>query len=234
VVERLSQVLNYSGVQLSEDSASRFFICGKRFELFPATGKENSRGAKGWIYPEAPHFSSLKGSMITFLLISLICLVILSISMLFDHGGGHDALVADHDHDSSIVSVQSFLLFGVGFGAAGSLAKSYGFGLTMTVLIGCMFGVVIAIVGYWILRKLKASESDSTPSMEEVVGCIGTVIIRILPESFGEVIVTTHGRSQTYRAISREVILEGTRVRVLHVVGHDVVVESAPILSEVK
>jgi len=168
--------------------------------------------------------------MLTFLLIGALSFGFLILSLLAGHDDVHNALQADHGHGdgSTIWSLQSLFLFGTGIGAVGAIAESYGFGVSASVAIGSFFGAFLAYVGFRVMKALKSTESDSTPSLSDAIGSYGHVVSIINENGYGEVAVVVHGRQQTYRALCDTRARVNDLIRVVAIRGHDVVVEIEP------
>ncbi|MEK7584530.1 MAG: hypothetical protein AAB490_04755, partial [Patescibacteria group bacterium] len=71
----------------------------------------------------------------------------------FGHGdvdaGGMDHGADGHGSAPSVFSIRTFMLFGVGFGAAGAIAKHSGYTVLGASLWGILLGVVMAAIGYF-------------------------------------------------------------------------------------
>lgn len=167
-------------------------------------------------------------SLFTFLVIGWGSLILLGLSSILDLDDHHSAQAHDHGL-GSFLSMQSFLLFGVGFGNVGAVGLAYGHSTTESMLLGVIFGVFLGVIGMRLMKVLKSTESDSTPRLEKIIGYTGTVVQEIPSNAnggFGEVVVNFHGQSRHLRArtSSTTTIPRGTTVKIVGLSGNDIFV----------
>lgn len=159
--------------------------------------------------------------MIGFLLIALGCAALLSVTFLLGFDDHHSAQTHDHGV-GSFLSVQSLLLFGIGFGSVGAVGRSYDLSTTQAMVSGVIFGIFLGGVGVKLTTLLRRGESDSTPSMSGLVGQLAVSVGEIHPESYGEIRLMHLGKAETFRATCDRSIPGNSAVRIDRVHGHDV------------
>jgi membrane protein implicated in regulation of membrane protease activity len=161
--------------------------------------------------------------MITFLVIGWGSLVLLILSSFLNIDDHHSAQAHDHGL-GSVLSIQSLLLFGIGFGNVGAIGLSYGRTVTESMGLGVVFGLLLGVLGMQMMKALKGTESDSTQSLSGIVNYSGRVTHPITPSEPGEVQVLYQGRTRFIRAYAEEVIPIGKQVKITATSGGDVYV----------
>lgn len=150
--------------------------------------------------------------MVTFLIISVVGLVILAASFFLE--GVFD--VFDLDFGDGYFSATSLSAFVAAFGLGGVVAIS-GFDATTGSAIGTGFLtglLVFAVVGA-VTRLLRKEYSEGAPSSRTIVGVQGTVVTPIVGDSYGEVSLSHGGHLTKMGAIADNDIPRGARVRVV-------------------
>lgn len=169
--------------------------------------------------------------MLIFVAIAITGCIILVISALF---GDHDHEVHVEAHDVGLgehpspFSLRVISLFLTAFGAAGAMARVYGFGYTMASGIGTAAGLVVGFAGYKLIVFFMAQQATSLVETEDMVGAVGQVSVAIPAGSVGQVHVVVKEKRMypTARAASpEEAIGEGTQVKIVRSTGNMVYVE---------
>lgn len=157
------------------------------------------------------------------------------ISMAFgmDHGevgGGHDD--GGHDGDgggfmTDLFTLRNIFLFGVGFGALGSIANAYGAGPLLSSLAGVGAGLLMAVFGAWLFRLLREQQANTVTSLDTLVGKSARVVTTIPKGGRGEISTTNDlGVNVTLAAQSSDdAILENANVVIQSVVGNTATVK---------
>jgi membrane protein implicated in regulation of membrane protease activity len=179
--------------------------------------------------------------MLVFLSIAIAFFIIMTFGFIFghDHDLSHDHDIS-HDHDAghdgggntpaiSIFSSRVLATFGMGFGAAGAIARSYGCDYLISSLWGVGFGTVLGGLMYLVLKMFYAQQASSEIPTSAAVGRVGAVTVGIEGDRLGEVSVSVNDQSLTYTASSKDgtSLPKGQTVRVAAVVGDRLVVEKA-------
>lgn len=130
-----------------------------------------------------------------------------------DHGGGQ------------VISWTTLSGFTLAFGAVGSLMLGAGYSIAAATLSGALAGLVLGAGFFFLMRLFSLLKEDNTFQIANCVGKIGTAYIRIpaSPGTGGQVQVVAQSRMVTLAAISDQEIASGERVKVLEVIGHDLV-----------
>jgi len=173
-----------------------------------------------------------------------VALVGLSLSILsFMFGGGaEDAdfhLDADHIDASHIdggngvtlstlFSLRNFLLFLVGFGAAGAEAVNAGYNAWQASGFGLVGGVVLAILGLFFYRAIGKQQGNSAPRLAALVGKNASVITGIPLNGYGEIRMNNEfGTAVTLPAQSKDgAISSGSTVEVTDIVANVAMVKA--------
>src|SRR3989344_1271689 len=178
--------------------------------------------------------------MITFLAIAAGCGIFFLFSLFFggdgdgDIGDGDvDASGMDHDVDGhgsgpSVFSIRTFMLFGVGFGAAGAIAKHSGYTVLGASLWGVLLGVVMAAIGYFFIVALMFQQSSTISNPKKLIGKNGRITVAITESSLGEIeTVDEHGTGTTLLARSETgtSINAGAAISIVDVVGSQAIVK---------
>lgn len=126
------------------------------------------------------------------------------------------------DGDSGIFSIKPLTGFFLGFGWSGGLALDNGLGMIAATLIallagGGLMGIIVAM-----FRMIRSLRSDGTMRIDDALNATGTVYITLPPlkAAGGQVVVSFHGRQETFAAlnVSERIIPSGDRVRVIQIV----------------
>jgi len=157
--------------------------------------------------------------MTTYLMISIFAATLFLITLVFDFDHGHDI---DHEH-GGFLSMRAALLFGVGFGAGGTLAmQMFGIGAFPASLAGLALGVISAMVGIKTVRLFMAQESDSTVSLRAIIDCVGYVTVPITINGIGQIVVTdSSGATHYVSARATGPYAMGEAVRIVALIGTD-------------
>lgn len=161
----------------------------------------------------------------TFLIIGIVCVigfVILSAFGHDDHGtDGGDGLTSD------ILSLRNLLLFGTGFGAAGSLVTHLGFGPIWATAAGLLVGVVMVILTVLFFRSVRSQQSNSVTSLKDLAGKAGFVTSRIPEGGLGEISIRNVQGTQVHLCAQSQggEILSGTQVEIVEIVGDRAIVK---------
>lgn len=168
--------------------------------------------------------------MLIFGSIAIAFFIIMVGGFLFGHD--HDAA---HDHgfdhgDAATISIFSMKVvatFGMGFGAAGTIASYYHQDTLISSLIGVVSGFVLASVMWLFLNMLSKQQSTSLVETNTLVGQTGTVTIAIEKNGSGEVAISAAGNYGTYsaRSLSAKSIAKGKSIRVIQTSGSLLLVE---------
>ncbi|HWL54872.1 MAG TPA: hypothetical protein VNQ90_20685 [Chthoniobacteraceae bacterium] len=130
-----------------------------------------------------------------------------------DHGGGQ------------VISWTTLSGFTLAFGAVGSLMLGAGYSIVVATLCGALAGLALGAIFLFLMRMFSLLKEDNTFQIANCVGKVGTAYIRIpaSPGTGGQVQVVAQSRMVTLAAISDHEIASGERVKVLEVIGHDLV-----------
>src|SRR5437867_1740950 len=177
--------------------------------------------------------------MLIFIALAVGSFVLIAGSFLFghDHDADHHVDIAhaaggsDVDHDGepaiSFFSMKVLATLTMGFGAAGAIAHTYGSDYLISSLWGLGTGIVLSLGMYLMLKVIYKQQSSSLVQTSSAIGQIGTVTIPIDSNALGEVSLDISGRYMTYlaKSSSRNAIAKGRSVKVVDVVGSELVVE---------
>lgn len=149
------------------------------------------------------------------------------IDVSFDGDGGSDAL--DHSGAMHLLSIRNVIYFMLGFGWSGisfhrAIENQYLLGL-VSILTGCAFVAIFL----FLFRQMMRLESNGAFDINDSVGKICQVYMRIPPDGTGKVQVSFNGSIQELDARSNapDPIPSGAKVRVTAVVGRVLIVEEA-------
>jgi len=136
-----------------------------------------------------------------FLTIAVVAAVMFLASLLFgDHGDIGDVGGFDHGHGhDSHFSIQSLLLFCIGFGASGAIVRAEGGDTNVAVIAGLIFGVAAVFGGSKITKFFQRQEGDSTLRADDLKGAKGYVTMEIPASGCGEVLITDRRGLHVYR-----------------------------------
>lgn len=101
-----------------------------------------------------------------------------------DHDFDHDA---DHDYPLQILSVRTALAFFTGLGAVGGTLRAYYFPHFLAIGGGFIAGLILALIAAFFMHWLKNQQRNSSWSLAQTEGQIGTVVERIPPGGVGRV-----------------------------------------------
>lgn len=140
------------------------------------------------------------------------------------HGGDiHDGDAPDHHDGPRVFSIRNFALFGMGFGATGTIATQAGCSTVEASLWGASTGVVMVWLIYMLYKMLYSQQASSISNLENIRNRPGVVSIRIPENGIGEVQTKNeYGVTVTVTAqsVSGEIPV-GTKVFILSFVsGH--------------
>ena len=91
-------------------------------------------------------------------------------------------------------------------------------------IVGGVVVTALVLLGLLLTRALQGSEDQAEPATEEMVGSLGTVVIRIPDDGRGEVTITQPGQFRRVAAQAEAAISEGTTVVVVDVASPEAVV----------
>lgn len=150
-------------------------------------------------------------------------LTLLLIGLLF--GGDHDFDVGDVAPEFLNVKVLGTFL--TVFGAGGLYASSSGYSDIGAAAAGGVAGTLAAVVVAGLLRLLAAQQASSHVEVDEFLGALATVTVRIGAQP-GEIsVITAGGQQHTFvaQAIDNLIIPTGRMVRIVQMSGEYVFVE---------
>ena len=113
-----------------------------------------------------------------------------ALSSVFGHDdGGADAGdgVTHGDNGPSLLSLRNLLLFGIGFGAAGSVATHLGYSLMLASSAGAAFGVVVTFLGLMFYRAIGRQQATSNTNTQKLIGRKAVVTTQIPLGRLGQV-----------------------------------------------
>jgi membrane protein implicated in regulation of membrane protease activity len=176
--------------------------------------------------------------VLIFLAIAIGSFILIAGSFLFGHdhdtdhgdvGHGGDAHDIGHDMEPTIsfFSLKVIATLTMGFGAAGAIARLYGANYLIASLIGLGVGVVLSLLMYFLLDIIYKQQSSSLVQTSSAIGQTGIVQTGITPDGRGEVSLNVSGQYMTYvaKSVASKSIPKGRTVRVVSVVGSELVVE---------
>lgn len=142
-------------------------------------------------------------------------------------GGVFDWLNVDLDLGG--VSLLPILLGFVAMFGVGGLFGTEGLGMEAAPasLVGAATGAVGSLVVFLVFRGLRSAEAPGATQSESLIGEIGQVTVGIAPGGYGTVVVRFDGAPMQRRATADVAIPSGRRVRIVALVGGDLVV--APV-----
>lgn len=129
--------------------------------------------------------------------------------------GGHGAF-------SGVFSVTTLSGFALGFGTVGSILMGADQSIFVAALGGAASGGGVGFIFYLLMRLMNTLKEDNTFKIESCIGQIGTAYIHIPAKApGGQVQVVAQSRMVTLAAMSDEAISSGERVRIVAVLGSD-------------
>lgn len=146
-----------------------------------------------------------------------------------DGGGDLDHSAVSDAHFLGMISLKAIIAGATVFGLTG-MAAGRQFDATQTVLIAMLTaGCTMYAVG-WLIHKMHQLNSDGTVQINQCVGTIGSVYLKI-PASqagVGKVTVEIQGRTMEYSAVTEGQLLQtGSKVRVCGILNSDTLVVQA-------
>lgn len=160
-----------------------------------------------------------------FLIIAIVCLLAFVVLSAFghdDHGmDGHDGIT------SELLSLRNLLLFGVGFGAAGSLVTYLGFGPVWATAAGLLVGVVMVLLTVSFFRSVRNQQSNSATSLIDLVGKTGVVTTRVPEDGLGEISTRNAQGTQVHLSAQSQggEIRSGATIEIVNIVGDRAIVK---------
>jgi len=156
----------------------------------------------------------MNAATVTFLLIGGIGVVLLAVSLFLG-----DVLHLGHPDMDGPFSVPSVAGFVGAFGFGGAIAASILGGGVVSVIVGVVAGVIIAVpsaIGTVALaRAADRMRTDATPTRTDLVGRIGVVVTPIPQQGYGEVRISMGGQPVKLNAKSDKPVALGARVFVV-------------------
>jgi membrane protein implicated in regulation of membrane protease activity len=156
----------------------------------------------------------MNAATVTFLLIGGIGVVLLAVSLFLG-----DVLHLGHPDMDGPFSVPSVAGFVGAFGFGGAIAASILGGGVVSVIVGVVAGVIIAVpsaIGTVALaRAAERMRTDATPTRSDLVGRIGVVVTPIPQQGYGEVRISMGGQPVKLNAKSDQPVALGARVFVV-------------------
>ncbi len=157
-------------------------------------------------------------------------IVLLVLGAGHDTGGdmdiGHDAAIDGVDGTSDVafklISLQSLMAFFLMFGLVGlALYRQSQVGVGLSLAGALAAGIAAVYVIGWLFKKMLSLQSSGTLSLDNAVGQIGKVYLRIPADGEGQVEIEVQGRMMILSAISvqKEELPTGAVVRVESMVG---------------
>ena len=159
--------------------------------------------------------------MFVFLILLLAVVILGDIGGFFDVDGGLDT---DVDTGLSPVSLPVIGVFGMSFGAYGTLFETLGLGTLLTPILAVALAALTA-GGVWVVmfNIFVKTQAETRVNLDDIVGFKGQVIVTIKPGHPGQIVVITEARGRTLlQAIAEETISTDEHVMVDSVVGNSV------------
>jgi membrane protein implicated in regulation of membrane protease activity len=156
----------------------------------------------------------MNAATVTFLFIGGIGVVLLAASLFLG-----DLLHLGHPDADGPFSVPSVAGFVGAFGFGGAIAASILGGGLISVVVGVVAGILIAVpsaIGTVALaRAAGRMRTDATPTRADIVGRMGVVVTPIPAQGYGEVRITMGGQPVKLNAKSDKPVALGARVFVV-------------------
>jgi len=151
---------------------------------------------------------------------ALIQMILLCIGA--NHDVDFDVADGGHGHFGGVFSWTTISGFALGFGTVGSILMGADQPVLIAALGGAASGGAVGFLFYLLMRLFSTLKEDNTFRIENCIGQIGTAYIRIpAGQAGGQVQVVAQSRMVTLAAMSDVEIASGERVRVVGVLGHD-------------
>lgn len=164
------------------------------------------------------------------LLVSCVLFFVLSSMFGHDDGGGDvsdDGGLTHGDNGPSLLSLRNLLLFGIGFGAAGAVATHMGYSLIASSLAGFVFGMTVALAGWWFYRAIGRQQGSTNTDTRNLIGKPALVTTHIPPGRMGQVAAQDEYGGRVYldaRSNEGVEINEGEPVIITEAFGNTVTV----------
>lgn len=125
-----------------------------------------------------------------------------------------------------ILSFKSLLSFMMMFGWAGIIGEAFNLNTILTVVIAIITGLVSLVAVAGLLYFFSKMSYSGTMQMENAIGKVGQVVLRIPAKKngSGQVQINVQGSLRTLDAVTEETdeIKSGTNIRVIDIVNDDV------------
>lgn len=136
-----------------------------------------------------------------------------------DTGDGEQQSIGHSDHSISFLKMLSIrtITAGLGFfGLVGLAGTSAELTELLTLLIATAGGLFAFVLVYFLYRTISLLRYNGAVNPNTVIGCHGTVHVRIMPQRLGsgKIIVTQQGRTMEYEALTDEetILTAGTPI----------------------
>jgi hypothetical protein len=145
-----------------------------------------------------------------------------------DHADGNDTVEGDHTGEVvSVFSPRVIAIFLVGFGAGGAIATANEMSAFISTISAIVSGLGMGTGGLVVMRMIYKQQVSSDVSTSDAIGSHGTVMVDIVPGSFGSVDVSVRGHVLTLTAYASDPAMtyrKGQRVRIISVTSSDAIV----------
>jgi membrane protein implicated in regulation of membrane protease activity len=143
------------------------------------------------------------------------------------HGAGD---VSHHDAAGTpkIFSIRVIMLFGMGFGAVGAIARYTGSTIAMSSVWGALSGVVLGAAGYFFFSMIFHQQASTPMISSSLVGKSAEVMTAIPANGLGQILTTdNYGRNVylTARSDDGSAVASNTTVTIASVSGNVVVIK---------
>jgi membrane protein implicated in regulation of membrane protease activity len=167
---------------------------------------------------------------ITFLCIGGLGVALLAVSLFLG-----DVLHLGHPDADGPFSVPSVAGFVGAFGFGGAIVAAVTGGGLLSLVVGLVAGVAVAIpaaIGTMALARVASSmRTDATPTRSDLVGRLGVIVTAIPAQGYGEVRVSIGGQPVKLNARSDQPVSLGSRVLVIEAPSDtSVVVEETTLI----
>ena len=152
--------------------------------------------------------------MTFFLICGGIGFVLLMISLLSGHDSDLSSMDHDFDHGSntdhslSIFSFRTIMVFLTAFGAIGTMATYFGFGILWSSIGGVSAGIIFGFISWWMMNFAMKQQSNSLIDGNDLAGKSAIVHISIPINGIGEIAVQLDGRRKYLAARASDNSLE--------------------------
>lgn len=133
----------------------------------------------------------------------------------------------DTSHDFGLFDSRVISMFLAAFGGFGLIGSALGFGALVSTLFGLLGGVAFGAVVFYFGKLLYSQQSNSSVTMEDLVGRTAQVTVPILPNQLGQVmfIIGEERVERLARSADNTEIKVGTYVRIDSFAGDSVLVK---------